>query len=180
MIAILKPEGHVPEPRMGDPRAGHFGVDFQAGAPLGVGAEFHYTIVAPITVGAGIDTNGATVAVTAEATVNILPIFMNSRWTPTVTVQFSHIVFTGMSDTLLKKYNPYLAQQGVDMHTSGMGMNAVTVMGGLDYVGPSGFHFNISAGRMMQIGTASTSDDNPAEFSGIHSLVVQVAVGYQF
>jgi hypothetical protein len=61
-----------------------------------------------------------------------------------------------------------------------MGLNALTVMGGIDYVAEGGFHFNISAGRLWQIGKASSNDENPAVFSAISSLVVQIAVGYQF
>jgi hypothetical protein len=79
------------------------GVDLRVGAPMGVGIEFHYTIVAPVRVGVALDTSLATYAVTAEATVSILPIFVESRWTPTVTVAFSHVQFTGMSDSIMKK-----------------------------------------------------------------------------
>jgi hypothetical protein len=160
--------------------AKRMGADVRIGVPLGLGVEFHYHIIAPLKVGLAVDTSALAVAVSAEATVNILPIFVDTHWELTVTVGFTHIQFTGLADSTMAKFNPYLSEQGVDANLSGVGLNAITLLGGFGYVTEGGFHFSVAAGRLIQIGRSSGEDDNGPVLSHLNTLMVQIALGYEF
>ncbi|MBI3542624.1 MAG: hypothetical protein HY075_05045, partial [Deltaproteobacteria bacterium] len=75
------------------------GLDFRVSVPEGVGVAFSYSPAAPITTAISVNTlAGATVSVSAEATFNTMwwysPMWKHG-FTPTITVKFSHIRFTG-------------------------------------------------------------------------------------
>ncbi|HTL12397.1 MAG TPA: hypothetical protein VL588_07905 [Bdellovibrionota bacterium] len=162
---------------------GHgFGIDGQISFPFGVGVMATYRVFAPLQFGVGVSTTGATVGITADATLRVLPLFMDARWTPTVSVEFTHVRFTGLADDAITEFAPYLAQQGVQVSLAGGWLNAVTVMGGVEYSGPKGFHFTAQFGRVFQVGDSGgmSGEGGGVVLRGWQSWVGVIGLGYEF
>lgn len=165
-----------------DPRASRAsGWDLRLGFPTGIGTSFHYSVAAPLTLRAAADTTGFTYSVSADATVNILPIFMEAHWTPVVTVGFSHIRFTGLAGQIIENQSPYLREQGILIDPNGTWMNSLYFMGGVDYSSPGGFHLNVSVGQLRQLGESQGGDpDSTVTLRNWVSPIVIGSMGYRW
>ncbi len=135
----------------------HFGVGGHIGFPLGAGVDVNYAPLKALTLTGSVDTNAFTVGLSGTATWNILPTFMKAAWTPTLSLGYSHVIFTGLADQLVNSST--MAQQyGFKLDTSGAAMDFATPALGVDYRAHSGFDFNVSAGQMFQLGSMTTPD----------------------
>jgi hypothetical protein len=160
-----------------------FGWDFILGVPSGVGFAINVTPIRPITVSVGVSTPlGVTVTAQAEVTLNILPIFMNSRWTPTVTVGYRYVHFTGLTDRAIDLASGgALAQSDIAFEVKGTGLHMVNAMVGLEYVGKKGFHFGLRAGRLMQVGSSvGQTDESGLVLSNLQSWSVLLMFGRRY
>jgi hypothetical protein len=153
------------------------------GVPSGLGISLNVTPIRPITVSVGVTTPlGVTVTAQAEVTLNIIPIFMNARWTPTVTVGYRYVHFTGLTDMAIELATAgALADSDIAFQVKGTGLHMVTAMAGLEYVGKKGFHFGLRAGRVMQVGqSVGQSDESGLVFSNFQSWSVLLLFGRRY
>ncbi len=160
-----------------------FGWDFELGVPSGLGIGINVTPVRPITVTVGVSTPlGVTVTAKAEVTLNILPIFVNSRWTPTVTVGYRYVHFTGLTDAAIDLASAgALADSDIAFQLKGTGLHMVTAMAGLEYVGRKGFHFGLRAGRVVQLGESiGQTDESGLVLSNFQSWSVLLLFGRRY
>jgi len=160
-----------------------FGWDLMLGAPSGVGISINVTPIRPITISVGVSTPlGVTVTAQAEVTLNILPIFMNARWTPTVTVGYRYVHFTGLTDMAIDLASGgALAESDIAFQVQGMGLHMVNAMVGIEYVGKRGFHFGLRAGRTVQVGSSvGQSDETGIVLSNLQSWTVLLLFGRRY
>jgi hypothetical protein len=153
------------------------------GAPSGVGVSINVTPIRPITISVGVSTPlGVTVTAQAEVTLNILPIFMNARWTPTVTVGYRYVHFTGLTDMAIDLASGgALADSDIAFQVQGMGLDMVNAMVGIEYVGKRGFHFGLRAGRTVQVGSSvGQSDETGIVLSNLQSWTVLLLFGRRY
>jgi len=173
------------EPR--HPRDRRFGVDFVLGFPTGIGVSFRYTPIAPITLEVGVDSSLIAYSFSGEVTVNILPIFMDAKWTPFVSVGYRHIRFTPLVDEAIEtlSVHDHLARQNVqtEITLDGTSLHAMSFLGGIDYVGSNGFHFQVSFGRLVQIGSSHLGGHDyfeSVEIQNAQSYLGFIKFGKQF
>jgi len=160
-----------------------FGWDFTMGVPSGVGLAINVTPIRPITVAVGVTTPlGVTVTAHADVTLNILPIFFNSRWTPTVTVGYRYVHFTGLTDAAIDLISAgQLEQSDIAFQIKGTGLHMVSALAGLEYVSRKGFHFGLRGGYIWQLGDSVGQDDESGVvFSGFRSWSVLLMFGRRY
>gem|GEM_PF-5289449 len=184
-IATSAPDRAAP-PRSQGPRESWdrvFGWDFTMGVPSGVGLAINVTPIRPITVAVGVTTPlGVTVTAHADVTLNILPIFFNSRWTPTVTVGYRYVHFTGLTDAAIDLISAgQLEQSDIAFQIKGTGLHMVSALAGLEYVSRKGFHFGLRGGYIWQLGDSVGQDDESGVvFSGFRSWSVLLMFGRRY
>jgi hypothetical protein len=145
--------------------------------------SINVTPIRPITVSVGVSTPlGVTVTAQADVTLNILPIFFNSRWTPTVTVGYRYVHFTGLTDSAIGLISGgQLEDSGVAFQLKGTGLHMVTAMTGLEYVSRKGFHFGLRGGYIWQIGeSVGQTDESGVVFSDFRSWSVLLLFGRRY
>ena len=159
-----------------------FGLDFELGLPLSPGLTFTITPIRALTIGIGGASIGFTATAKVELTLNIIPIFVNSKWTPTVTVGYRYVYFTGLAEAIAANAGVTdLGVPGLDFGIKGMGMNMVTTFVGLERVGNKGFHFGLRAGRIMQVGDSfGRTDEDGVVLSNVQSYAALLILGRRF
>lgn len=158
-----------------------FGVDGRLGIPQGLGVEVSATIIAPITVSVALDTSYFAYSVSAEATVHLLRIFKDARWSPLLAVNVGQIRFNSKGGEMIQARYPELARRGVSVSTDGLLLHAIGVTGGVDYLSSGGFHFSVEAGRLLQVGDSRFKDDEGSfMLQGWSSYIFTATAGYRF
>lgn len=155
-------------------------IDFlRIGVPEGLTAAFTYTPVAPLTVGVSAGGTGATVAVSAEATFNIL---WKSNFTPVITARFTNIVFTGLTDSIANEAVKNIYGDQIAVKMSGKWMHAASLLGGVDWVTDSGLHLFGKAGIVGQLGSTHGGDNSKGEIvlKGWWGPAAEIGIGGNF
>lgn len=189
---IRAESGPAPMVRRDARTSGRFGIDFRLGlqngmlgAPAALGIDLSYTPWAPISLYAGVDSNGATVAGHVDAQVNLLTFFTRAPWTPFVRAGYAQFWFTSLADDILDAAAPELrdslSEAGTDLRFAGVHMHLLHVGGGIDVVSRGGFHFQTLVGRSFLVGESQGRDaEESVQLTEYQSWNLTFSIGWQF
>jgi hypothetical protein len=157
------------------------GLDARLAILQGAGIAGNYTPVSAVTIEGSFFHNYFSYTFSADVVINIIPIFVDTRWTPVVSVGIQHLRFNDRLDTIFADALEALADEGIDLAFDGMGLNFVSLLGGIDYMGRRGFRFQLRGGRLEQIGPSmgyNSEDGIELRNWGIYTGFI--GFGYQF
>lgn len=162
----------------------HIGLDFVValdGSLLldgGVGLELRVTIIAPVTLDIASISNAVTYTFSADANLNILPLFMKAKFTPFLAVGYRQTRFTGLIDEAVEAFFPELGESGIGLTFEGTTLHRLEAHAGFDWLADTGFHMQVGLGRSMQVGSSQGQDAfTGIQFKDWQSWIAFVQIG---